>query len=100
MARRKRKKETTSWTSVLIIEALAAIAFAGLFLQARAERMQEFAAEAPVAAVSTWPGMLEQTPFQDIVAHTNSIGRQTNQRSEQSVVFTPEPFLNQFSTSN
>ena len=97
MARRKSNKKTNSWTGALIIEALAVIVFAGLFLQARAQRQQEFATETPTAAIAAWPSMLEQTPFADVVAQSNSIGRQTNPRSEQGVVFSPEGFLNRFS---
>lgn len=97
MARRKSKKKTPSRAGALVIEALAVLAFAGLFLQARAQRQQEFASEAPTAAIAVWPSILEQTPFADVVANTTSIDRETNPRSELNIVFSPEGFLNQFS---
>ena len=100
MARRKNKKKTTSWVSALVIEALAVAAFAGLFLQARAQRQQEFAGEAPTATIAAWPSILEQTPFADVVSHANSIGREPNSRTQQNTVFSPKAFLNQFSISN
>jgi len=100
MARRKSKKKTTSWTSALIIEALAVIIFAGLFLQARAQRQQEFAGENPAAAVAAWPSMLEQTPFAGVVAHADDFGQQTSPRSEQNAVFSPEAFLNRFAITH
>ena len=96
MARRKTKKKTTSWVGVLIIEALAVIVFAGLFLQARAQRQQESASEAPTAVVAVLPSLLEQTPFADVVAHANSTIPQTSPRSAQGTVYSPEGFLNQF----
>jgi len=101
MARRKSKNKTTSWTGALIIEALAVITFAGLFLQARAQRQQEFAGENPTAAsVAAWPSLLEQTPFAGVIAHTDSIGQQTPLRSQQNAVFSPEAFLNRFAITN
>ena len=97
MARRKNKKKAKSWVGALIIETLAVVAFAGLFLQARAQRQQEFASEAPAAAIAAWPSILDQTPFADVVSHASSLGRESNTRTQQNTVFSPEAFLNQFS---
>ena len=100
MARRKNKKKTTSWLSALIIETLAVVAFAGLFLQARAQRQQESAGQAPTTELAAWPSILEQTPFADVVSLANGIGKESNPGRQQNTAFSPEAFLNQFSISN
>lgn len=66
MARRKRKKQTSTWFGALVIEGLALVVFVFLFAQAQAERQ---ANESPNReSIPVLEGMFEQTPFFDIVS--------------------------------
>ncbi len=95
MARRKRKRNKTSWIGALIIEALAVVAFISLFVQARAERQQEMAGETPTSAVAAWPSILEETPLQNVLGF-NSVDQRPTQRSSQNAVYGAESFLSRF----
>jgi len=95
MARRKRKKNKTSWIGALIIEALAVVAFIALFVQARAQRQQEMTGETPTSAVAAWPTLLEETPFEGVLGG-NNMNQQPVQRPSQNAIYNPETFLSRF----
>ena len=66
MARRKRKKQSSSLFGALVIEGLALVVFVFLFAQARAERQ---AGNTPNhAAMPVLQGVFEQTPFHDLLS--------------------------------
>ena len=70
MARKKRKKQSSSMFGALVIEGLAVVFFIFLFAQARAERQAD---DSPSReAIPVLQGMFEQTPFYDIVANNES----------------------------
>ena len=70
MARKRRKKKSSSVFGALVIEGLAIVVLIFLFSQARAERQADDSTRPE--ALPVLQGMFEQTPFYDIVAHSDS----------------------------
>lgn len=64
MARKKKKKQTTSIFGALMIESLAVALFVFLFVQARAERQQE----SERSGFPVIQEMFEQTPVQILMS--------------------------------